>query len=144
MRNSSLGMQFRTCKNFWDFADPKSSLNLKNSYKYKSHTANTRICLESNADSIKSSLRDSTLCVESWQSTFKNTESSRFAESTHKTQQTIEAIAVEVVEFLEDFGCKAGLKSAQRPKSSKSTQDAPKSKLKQDILQKAIARDSKH
>ena len=37
------GMQFRTCKNFWDFADPKSSLNPKNSYKYKSHTAITSI-----------------------------------------------------------------------------------------------------
>ena len=33
------------------------------------------------------------------------------------------------MEFLADFGCKARLKSAQCPKSSKSTQDAPKSKL---------------
>ncbi len=37
------GMQFRICKNFWDFADSKSSLNPKNSYKYKSHTAITSI-----------------------------------------------------------------------------------------------------
>ncbi len=35
------GMQFRTCKNFWAFADNKSSLTPKNSYKYKSHTAIT-------------------------------------------------------------------------------------------------------
>ena len=39
------GMQFRTCKNFWDFADSKSSLNPKNSYKYKSHTAITSIVI---------------------------------------------------------------------------------------------------
>ncbi|MGX2982435.1 ABC transporter permease [Helicobacter sp. 23-1045] len=47
--NSSLGMQFRTCENFGDFADSKSSLNPQNSHKYKSHTANTRI--DSNTDS---------------------------------------------------------------------------------------------
>ena len=50
--NSSLGMQFRTCGNFGDFADSKSSLNPQNSHKYKSHTANTRI-----VDSGESSLR---------------------------------------------------------------------------------------
>ena len=38
-------MRFRTCKNFWNFADFKSSLNPKNSYKYKSHTANTSIAI---------------------------------------------------------------------------------------------------
>ncbi|MGX2973217.1 sulfatase-like hydrolase/transferase [Helicobacter sp. T3_23-1059] len=47
--NLSLGMQFRTCENFGDFADTKSSLNspkrsfLENFHKYKSHTANTSI-----------------------------------------------------------------------------------------------------
>ena len=51
------------------------------------------------------------------------------AESINKAQQTIEGIAVEVVGFLDDFGRKARLKSAQCPKSSKSPQDAPKSKL---------------
>ena len=53
--NSSLGMQFRTCENFGDFADTKSSLNPQNSHKYKSHTANTPIVdsvnLESKIDS---------------------------------------------------------------------------------------------
>ncbi|MGX2982052.1 hypothetical protein [Helicobacter sp. 23-1045] len=44
--NSSLGMQFRTCENFGDFADTKSSLNPQNFHKYKSHTANTRIVLK--------------------------------------------------------------------------------------------------
>ena len=54
MGNLSLGMQsagfanevkqpFRTCENFGDFADPKSSLNPQNFHKYKSHTANTSI-----------------------------------------------------------------------------------------------------
>ncbi|MGX2982226.1 MBL fold metallo-hydrolase [Helicobacter sp. 23-1045] len=47
--NSSLGMQFRTCENFGDFADSKSSLNPQNSHKYKSHTANTRIVLEADS-----------------------------------------------------------------------------------------------
>ena len=57
------------------------------------------------------------------------------AESTNKAQQTIEGIAVEVVGFLDDFrgnfvlGDKARPKSAQDAKSSKSPQDAPKSKL---------------
>ena len=73
-RNSSLGMQFRTCENFGDFADSKSSLNPQNSHKYKSHTANTRICLESNttdsSESAYSSLREFAL-VNSWQSTIK-------------------------------------------------------------------------
>ena len=41
--NLSLGMQFRTCENFGDFADTKSSLNPQNFHKYKSHTANTSI-----------------------------------------------------------------------------------------------------
>ena len=41
--NLSLGMQFRTCENFGDFADIKSSLNPQNFHKYKSHTANTSI-----------------------------------------------------------------------------------------------------
>ena len=54
MGNLSLGMQsagfanevkqpFRTCENFGDFADSKSSLNPQNFHKYKSHTANTSI-----------------------------------------------------------------------------------------------------
>ncbi len=43
LKNSSLGMQFRTCGNFGDFADSKSSINPQNSHKYKSHTENTRI-----------------------------------------------------------------------------------------------------
>lgn len=38
-----INAQFRTCKNFWDFADAQSSLNPKNFYKHKSHTANTSI-----------------------------------------------------------------------------------------------------
>ena len=42
-RQFALGCAFRTCENFWDFADFKSSLNPKNSYKYKSHTAITSI-----------------------------------------------------------------------------------------------------
>ncbi|MGX3010884.1 proline--tRNA ligase [Helicobacter sp. 23-1044] len=41
--NLSLGMRFRTCENFGDFADTKSSLNPQNFHKYKSHTANTSI-----------------------------------------------------------------------------------------------------
>ena len=50
--NSSLGMQFRTCENFGDFADSKSSLDPQNSHKYKSHTANTSIVLDTqNAES---------------------------------------------------------------------------------------------
>ena len=57
----------------------------------------------------------------------KNAESS--LNSANQPQQTIEGIAVEVVGFLDDFGRKARLESAQCPKSSKSTQDAPKSKL---------------
>ena len=68
--NSSLGMQFRTCENFGDFADTKSSLNPQNSHKYKSHTANTRIV---NSNKSDSSLRESAL-ADSWQST-KNSES---------------------------------------------------------------------
>lgn len=47
-------------------------------------------------------------------------------------QQTIEEIAVEVAEFLEDFECKTGLESAQCSKSPKSPQDAPKTKLQKD------------
>ena len=43
--NSFWGMQFRTCENFGDFADTKSSLNPQNSHKYKSHTANTSIAI---------------------------------------------------------------------------------------------------
>lgn len=53
--NSSLGMQFRTCGNFWDFTDQNSSLNPQNSHKYKSHTANTRIVDSNIADSSESS-----------------------------------------------------------------------------------------
>ena len=49
--NSSLGMKFRTCENFGNFADIKSSLNPQNFHKYKSHTANTSIVC--NADSAK-------------------------------------------------------------------------------------------
>ena len=56
--NLSLGMQFRTCENFGDFADSKSSLNPQNFHKYKSHTANTSIVLNAN-DSNESSLRGS-------------------------------------------------------------------------------------
>ena len=47
--NSSLGMQFRTCENFGNFADIKSSLNPQNFHKYKSHTAIRRICERSEA-----------------------------------------------------------------------------------------------
>ncbi len=47
------GMQFRTCKNFWDFADSKSSLNPRNSYKYKSHTAITSIVVAFSHESKK-------------------------------------------------------------------------------------------
>ena len=61
------------------------------------------------------------------ESSTQNAESS--ADSANQPKQTIEAIAVEVVGFLDDFGRKARLKSAQCPKSSKSPQDAPKSKL---------------
>ncbi|MGX3010037.1 hypothetical protein ACWIUD_00535 [Helicobacter sp. 23-1044] len=43
--NLSLGMRFRTCENFGDFADFKSSLNPQNFHKYKSHTANTSIVI---------------------------------------------------------------------------------------------------
>ena len=60
--NLSLGMQsagfanevkqpFRTCENFGDFADPKSSLNPQNFHKYKSHTANTSIVDSASAES---------------------------------------------------------------------------------------------
>ncbi|MGX2981934.1 sulfatase-like hydrolase/transferase [Helicobacter sp. 23-1045] len=49
--NSSLGMQFRTCENFGDFADSKSSLNPQNFHKYKSHTTNTSIKILQNAES---------------------------------------------------------------------------------------------
>ena len=59
--NSSLGMQFRTCENFGDFADTKSSLNPQNSHKYKSHTANTRIVDSKKGEFTESSLRDSAL-----------------------------------------------------------------------------------
>ena len=49
------GMQFRTCENFWDFADAKSSLNPKIFHKYKSHTAITSIVLNAKyANSAKS------------------------------------------------------------------------------------------
>ena len=47
--NSSLGMQFRTCENFGNFADIKSSLNPQKFHKYKSHTAIRRICERSEA-----------------------------------------------------------------------------------------------
>ena len=40
-----LGYAFRTCKNFWDSTDLKSSFYPKNSYKYKSHTAITSIVI---------------------------------------------------------------------------------------------------
>ena len=49
--NSSLGMQFRTCENFGNFADIKSSLNPQNFHKYKSHTANTSIVDSASAES---------------------------------------------------------------------------------------------
>ena len=49
--NLSLGMRFRTCENFGDFADPKSSLNPQNFHKYKSHTANTSIVDSASAES---------------------------------------------------------------------------------------------
>ena len=52
------GMQFRTCKNFWDFADSKSSLNPKNSYKYKTHTAITSIVVALATNLKISSLRE--------------------------------------------------------------------------------------
>ena len=47
------GMQFRTCENFWDFADSKSSLNPKNFHKYKSHTAITSIVIRKANQSVK-------------------------------------------------------------------------------------------
>ena len=57
--NLSLGMQFRTCENFGDFADSKSSLNPQNFHKYKSHTANTSIVDSANLESkINPSLRE--------------------------------------------------------------------------------------
>ena len=55
--NLSLGMQFRTCENFGDFADSKSSLNPQNFHKYKSHTANTSIVSNANLNVPESSLR---------------------------------------------------------------------------------------
>ncbi len=111
--NSSLGMQFRTCGNFGDFADTKSSLNPQNSHKYKSHTANTRIVDSKNGDSAES----------------KN------GESTNPAQQTIEGIAVEVAEFLPNFECETGLGVREHSKFGKSPQDAPKSELKTSDLQ---------
>ncbi len=52
--NSSLGMQFRTCENFCGTTDHQSSFIHKNSHKYKSHTANTRICDSNKSDSSDS------------------------------------------------------------------------------------------
>ncbi len=59
-KNSSLGMQFRTCENFCGTTDHQSSFIHKNSHKYKSHTANTRIYSlnqGNSSDSNESSLR---------------------------------------------------------------------------------------
>ncbi len=52
--NSSLGMQFRTCENFCGTTDHQSSFIHKNSHKYKSHTANTRIVDLNKGDSAES------------------------------------------------------------------------------------------
>ena len=112
LSNSSLGMQFRTCENFGDFADSKSSLNPQNFHKYKSHTANTRI-VDSKADSAES----------------KN------GESTNPPQKTIEGVAVEVAEFLPNFECETRLGVCEHPKFGKSPQDAPKRKLNTSDLQ---------
>ena len=111
--NSSLGMQFRTCENFGDFADSKSSLNPQNSHKYKSHTANTRIVDSNKSDSTES----------------KN------GESANPPQQTIEGIAVEVAEFLPNFECETRLGVCEHSKFGKSMQDAPKRKLNTSELQ---------
>ena len=125
--NSSLGMQFRTCGNFGDFADIKSSLNPQNSHKYKSHTANTRI-----VDLNKS---DSSLRGDLHESPKQSTKNGESAESTNKTQQTIEGIAVEVAEFLPNFECETRLEVCERSKFGKSPQDAPKTKLQTSELQ---------
>ena len=111
--NSPLGMQFRTCENFGDFADSKSSLNPQNSHKYKSHTANTRIVDSNKSDSAES----------------KN------GESTNLPQQTIEGIAVEVAEFLPNFECETRLGVCEHSKFGKSPQDAPKSELQKGNVQ---------
>ncbi len=100
--NSSLGMQFRTCENFCGTTDSKSSFIHKNSHKYKSHTANTRI-----VDLNK-------------------------GESTNPPQKTIEGIAVEVAEFLPNFECETRLGVCEHSKFGKSMQDAPKRELKKD------------
>ena len=109
--NSVLGMQFRTCENFGESTDSSLVLSPKFSQIQKPHRNHF------DCDSLRKSTANQT----------KNAEST--LDSANQPQQTIEGIAVEVVGFLDDFGRKARLKSAQCPKSSKSPQDTPKSKL---------------
>ena len=57
MKNSSLGASFALMKIFGRLTDSKSSFAPKNFHKYKTSTANTRIC-DSNSNATESSLRD--------------------------------------------------------------------------------------
>ena len=73
---------------------------------------------------------DSTRCVES-----RNDEIvAESTESTNKTQQTIEGIAVEVLDLEKNLGAKLDLESVSLPNFSSSAKDAPKSKLPQSAV----------
>ena len=135
--NLSWGMRFRTCKNFWDSTDSKSSFYPKNSYKYKSHTAITSIVdsaesaesMEKNAESTLDSTNPQNLTRKNTESTIDSANPTSDAESANKAQQTIEGIAVEVAEFLPNLGRETRLEVCERSKFGKSPQDAPKTKL---------------
>ncbi len=107
LKNSSLGMQFRTCEKFWESTDSKSSFIPK----FFTNTKATPQILEF-GDSNKGDSAES-----------KNGESANLA------QQTIEGIAVEVAEFLPNFECETRLGVCEHSKFGKSMQDAPKREL---------------
>ena len=156
--NLSWGMRFRTCKNFWDSTDSKSSFYPKNSYKYKSHTAITSMVasscrsrkslrivdfaesaesMEKNAESTLDSTNPQNLTRKNTESTIDSANPTSDAESANKAQQTIEGIAVEVAEFLPNFECETRV--CERSKFGKSPQDAPKTKLQTSESQKTNA-----
>ena len=142
MSNSPLDLHSADFGIFGDFADFSPVSAPKIPKNHESQTENHSVVDSLHESKFNNpSLRESR--SDSWQSTFKNSESTldsanstKNAESANKAQQTIEGIAVEVVGFLGDFGCETGYKSAKHSKSPKSPQDAPKSKLQQDTLTK--------
>ncbi|MGX3010040.1 50S ribosomal protein L11 methyltransferase [Helicobacter sp. 23-1044] len=132
--NSSLGMRFRTCENFGDFADTKSSLNPQNFHKYKSHTANTSIVIrDANQNAKNPSLLGSgeATTKQSKSHDLKRQNESRTEKRINKSNQTTDSALAHCDSYnldsrgLDCFGDKSprndgiNVKSATQDKQSK-------------------------